>query len=180
MRTGAGIGGLGRCWCLRMEQKDHGRPPPRGWWGSGRASPRESRRQWAGECGRGGTRDRTPRRARPPVSGEKHAWRPRARRVDGSQPAGGQLAPAAWGRLAAPEKRPLGWAPCRGPWPGCSDHVFSSPHRPQAQVQSQVRGAMARLLGELLGGAPGQAGPAPRKPRLRALPYPASPRPLGA
>lgn len=56
--------------------------------------------------------------------------------------------------------------------------------RPQAQVQSQVRGAMARLLGELLGellgGAPGQAGPAPRKPRLRALPYPASPWPLGA
>lgn len=127
-----------------------------------------------------GLGDRTPRRARPPVSGEKHAWRPRAGRVDGSQPAGGQLAPAAWGRLAAPEKRPLGWAPCRGPWPGCSDHVLSSPHRPQAQVQSQVRGAMARLLGELLGGAPGQAGPAPRKPRLRALPYPASPRPLGA
>lgn len=117
-----------------------------------------------------GLGNRTPWRPCLPVSGEKHAWQPRSGQVDGNQPAGGQLAPAAWGHLAAPEKGPLRWAPCHGPQPGRSDHVLSSPHRPQAQVQSQVRGATAGLPGELLVGAPGQTGPAPGKPRLRALP----------
>lgn len=56
--------------------------------------------------------------------------------------------------------------------PGRSDHVLSSPHRPQAQVQSQVRGPTAGLPDELLGGAPGPGWGQPLG-NPNSVPYPA-------
>ena len=69
---------------------------------------------------------------------------------------------------------------CHGPRPGRSDHVLSSPHRPQAQVQSQVRGPTAGLPDERLGGGPpGQAGASPWETQTPCLTRP-EPWPLGA
>lgn len=95
MHTGAGIGGRG-CWCPEDGAERVQEAPTEGLVGKWPSEPQGepaivSRRVWPGwdsETGHHGDH------ARPSVSGEKHAWRPRARWVDGSQPAGGQLAPA--------------------------------------------------------------------------------------
>lgn len=64
---GAEVGAWGGAGAPRMEQKDHGRSPPRGWWGKWPSKPGENRRQWAEESVAGGVGlgDRTPRRAPP-------------------------------------------------------------------------------------------------------------------
>ena len=93
------LGAWGGAGAPRMKQKDHGRPPPRGWWGSGRASPGESRRQWAGECGRGGTRGQDTAES-PPARLRREACLATTGRTGGREP-------ACWGsagtcRLGAP------------------------------------------------------------------------------
>ena len=62
---------------------------------------------------------------------------------------------------------------CHGPRPGRSDHVLSSPHRPQAQVQSQVRGPTAGLPDERLGGGPPGPGWGQSLGNPNSVPYPA-------
>lgn len=62
------MGARGGAGALRMEQKDRRRPPPRGWWGSDRGSPRESRQQWGWRVWTGWDSDRTPRGPHLPIS----------------------------------------------------------------------------------------------------------------
>ena len=192
-------GGEGGAGALRVEQKERRRPPPRGWWGvteEPQAGPATAGLETVDGVGLG---DRTLRRAPCPsrrreaclaTPGRTGGWGPACWGSAGTcclgQPrcsrerARGQGGPQDARRCPpgkADERMAGAWGlrqpPCHGPRPGCSDHVLSSPRRPQAQVQSQVRGPTAGLPDELLGGGPrARLGPAPGKPKLRALPGP--------
>lgn len=153
---------------------------PRGWSRKTTGGPHRGAVKWAEqapgragdsgpESGRGGTRGQD-------TSGEP-ARPSQARSMPGDHGPDGWTEPACWGsagtcRLGAPllQRKGLWVGTCSGaPGQAALINVLPS-HRPQAQVQSQVRGAMARLLGELLGGAPARLGQPPRSPDSCALP----------